>query len=78
MSTHGHRRPDVERTAKRLEAECPAPSHGFQAGLRRQLTEARASARRRDRVLVAAYAGFGTALLAIAAIGLAGAGPFAA
>lgn len=63
---------------ERLRAERPVPAPGFRGELRRRLitAERRQSAPpRRLRLLVAAYAGSGALLFAIAAIGLAGAGP---
>lgn len=81
--------PDLEReesdrlvaTALRLQSERPVPAPGFRGALRRRLTGVdRVPARspRRYRALAAAYGMCGGALLAVAAIGLAGAGPFAA
>jgi hypothetical protein len=64
----------------RLERERPVPSAGFRASLRRRLLEAGGGATSRPqrvRLLVAAYAGSGSLLLAVAAVGLAGAGPLA-
>lgn len=67
---------DIER---RLEAERPVPHAGFRGELRRRLVTASTAARpRRIRMLVAAYGGSGLMLLVVAAIGVAGAGPFAA
>jgi hypothetical protein len=71
----------TERLAARLESERPVPRAGFRADLRRQLLT---PATRRDETLravrlrVAAYAASGFVLLGVAAIGVAGAGPFAA
>lgn len=70
----------IERLAHRLEAERPVPSAAFRGELRRLLlgrAERQASAPVRIRRLIFAYASSGTALLAVAAIGLAGVGPFA-
>lgn len=65
--------------AERLLEERPVPRAGFRAELHArlvQLGEKRLRSRPRNlRVLVAAYAGSGTACLAIAAMGLTGAGP---
>lgn len=75
--------------AMRLQDERPVPGAGFRSRLRSRLM---ASSRRRAepgrlgsarraatmRALGAAYATAGAALLAVAALGLAGAGPFAA
>jgi len=74
--------------AIRLQAASPAPAPGFRDGLRRKLTGPRSRRRQSERsrtrltprgarTLAAAYAGSGLALLALAAIGLAGTGPFA-
>jgi hypothetical protein len=67
-------------TAERLEHERPVPSAGFRAMLRRRLLDASGAGHARPgrlRTLVAVYAGSGSSLLAIAAIGLAGVGPLA-
>lgn len=67
--------------AEALERERPLPTPAFRSALRRRLlADATGSpvAPRRLRALVTACAGSGAALLAIAAIGVAGAGPFAA
>ena len=73
---------EVARVASALEAGGPVPSLSFRAALRRHLLD-RALGRHgaepaRVRLLIAAYAGSGLALLAIAMIGVVGAGPFAA
>jgi hypothetical protein len=73
--------PELDEIASRLEQERPTPRSAFRRALRRRLFEAteRDSARaRRLRVLVAAYAGSGTMLLAVAALGVAGVGPLSA
>jgi hypothetical protein len=72
----------IDRTAERLAAERPIPRAQFRADLRAHLLElsGRAPAQWRPRRLgrlVAAYVGSGAVLLAVAAIGLAGAGPLA-
>jgi hypothetical protein len=67
--------------ARRLEEERPVPRAGFRAELRSKLLATgreRAWAGGRLRLRIAAYAGSGVALLAIAAVGVAGAGPLAA
>ena len=67
--------------AERLEAERPIPAASFRGTLRRRLLsdlEREPSRPQRLRLLITAYAGSGLALLAVAAVGLAGAGPFAA
>jgi hypothetical protein len=66
---------------RRLESERPVPRAAFRGDLRRHLIAigpSRRTTRQRVRVQIAAYAGSGTLLLAIAAIGLAGVGPLAA
>ena len=72
---------DLGDVIARLEAERPVPDAGFRGRLRRQLLrhhDGWHSAPARLRRLIAAYACSGAALLAIAVIGVAGAGPFAA
>ena len=69
---------DTDPIAERLRAERPVPAPGFRGELRRRLLVAdrrRPVAPRRLRLLMTAYAGSGALLLAIAAFGLAGAGP---
>jgi hypothetical protein len=74
-------RTHLAEVAEQLERDRPVPRATFRGDLRRLLladggsVAARAS---RWRVLVAAYSGLGALLLAVAAIGLAGAGPFGA
>jgi hypothetical protein len=70
----------LDSIAARLEAERPLPGAAFRGDTRRALlaeAERRPAAPRRLRLVIAAFAGSGTALLAIAAIGLAGVGPLA-
>jgi hypothetical protein len=72
----------IDRIGERLLAERPAPRAAFRAALRAHLAELAGGRRvawrpRRLRALVGAYAGSGVVLLAIAAVGLAGAGPLA-
>lgn len=65
----------------RLQQERPVPAAGFRGELRRGLispASQRQGAPVRIRRLILAYAGTGTALLLIALVGVAGAGPFAA
>lgn len=65
----------------RLSAARPLPDPNFRGELRRQLAGAQASgavAPRRIRALAASYALTGLLLLAVAGIGVAGSGPFAA
>jgi hypothetical protein len=67
--------------AERLERERPMPRPAFVGRLRRQLLGAPDSWREfpaRLRRLVAAYLSGGLLLLAVAMLGVAGAGPFAA
>jgi len=66
---------------QRLESERPVPRAAFRGELRRMLMAGaveRSSRPPRLRLMIAAYAGSGLVLLAIAAIGLAGGGPLAA
>jgi hypothetical protein len=61
-----------------LRAQRPVPSAGFRGTLRRRLLAgAGRPAPGRLRLLITAYAGSGTLLLAIAALGLTGTGPLA-
>jgi len=65
----------------RLSAARPLPDPNFRGELRRRLAGAEASgavAPRRVRALAASYALAGLLLLAVAGIGVAGSGPFAA
>jgi hypothetical protein len=65
----------------RLAADRPLPAPAFRGDLRRRLATAReagAVAPRRVRALAASYVLSGLVLLAIAAAGVAGGGPFAA
>jgi hypothetical protein len=69
--------------SERLERDRPVPRAVFRGDLRRRLLRGRRGqseatvAPARWRILVATYSGLGALLLAVAAIGLAGAGPFA-
>jgi hypothetical protein len=63
-------------TARLLERERPVPRPAFRGKLARRL-RARSPSPQRLRVLIGAYAGAGLALLAVVAVGLAGAGPLA-
>jgi hypothetical protein len=66
---------------ERLERDRPVPRAAFRGDLRRALLSGRAPAgvgAGRWRVLVATYSGLGALLLAVAAVGLAGVGPFGA
>jgi len=69
----------INRVGDRLNQERPLPTAALRTELRAHLSEARiarpAWQPKRLRPLVAAYLGSGVALLAIAAIGLSGAGP---
>ena len=64
---------------QRLAASRPIPSPAFRGALRRHLieTQGRMASPVQPRLAVAAYALGGVGLLAIVAVGLAGAGPFA-
>ncbi|MFT3865053.1 MAG: hypothetical protein QM729_12330 [Solirubrobacterales bacterium] len=66
--------------ADRLERTRPVPRAAFRGDLRRHLLNPRTTAApaERWRLLVATYSALGALLLAIAAVGLAGAGPFGA
>ncbi len=71
---------DLNELAERLEGERPVPRAGFRAELKAQLIEAesRRPVAWRPRHLgrlVAGYCGAGSLLLAVAALGLTGAGP---
>lgn len=70
---------EIDQLGERLKRERPTPTAGFRTELRARLAGDRATrAEWRPgnlRLLVAAYMGSGLALLAIAAVGLAGAGP---
>ena len=70
---------ETEEIAAWLEAERPIPHPAFRGELRRRLlTTAPATAPSRIRLLITGYSTAGLALLTIAAVGLAGLGPFAA
>ncbi len=65
-----------------LRDQLPAPAPSFRGDLRRKLVDAESRrdkliAPRLARVLASCYVGSGLLLLAVAAVGLAGAGPFA-
>jgi hypothetical protein len=71
----------LESLAQRMEQERPAPRALFRGELRRRLLETverPPGGAERMRFRIAAYACSGAALLAIAALGVAGAGPLAA
>lgn len=69
--------PDLRPVAERLRAERPVPRAAFRAELRAHLAEAPRE-RPRIRRLILAYGTSGFALLAVATLGVAGAGPLAA
>jgi len=72
---------DLDPIAKLLERERPVPRPAFRGELRRHLLgqpRARQFMPARPRLLVGAYGGSGTLLIAIAAVGLLGVGPLAA
>jgi len=77
-------RRELAATGVRLQAERPLPNPNFRGELRRGLLGASAASRRPSmglgtvRALSASYACFGIVLLAIAAAGVAGTGPFSA
>jgi hypothetical protein len=71
----------LESTSQRLESERPVPRPTFRGDLRRSLLaelESEPVAPPRLRLLIAAYAGSGLVLLAVAGVGLDGIGPLAA
>jgi hypothetical protein len=74
--------PEDHELGERLRQDRPLPHPGFRSMLRnRLLSEAgttSAPAPRRLRLLIATYASGGLALLAVAAVGVFGAGPLAA
>jgi hypothetical protein len=73
-------RPQLTKVDERLRAERPIPRPAFRGALGRSLLaglEPSGERLGRVRALVAAYAGSGLCLIAIAAVGVAGAGPFA-
>jgi hypothetical protein len=77
-------RAKLSEMSERLVQGRPVPSAAFRGALRARLSPRRGvlagerwSAVGRWRVLAATYSGLGVLLLAVAAIGLAGAGPFA-
>jgi hypothetical protein len=71
---------ELVRLSERLDAERPVPSAAFRGRLRRDLLLAGAPRARpaRLRLLIAAYASSGLALLVIGAASAAGVGPLAA
>lgn len=74
-------RQQLARIGERLRAERPIPRPAFRGALGRRLLDQLEPSRPRSsrvRVLIAAYAGSGLCLIAIAALGVAGAGPLAA
>ncbi|MEA2156461.1 MAG: hypothetical protein QOE11_2601 [Solirubrobacteraceae bacterium] len=70
---------DLIRLAERLEHERPVPTAAFRGDLRRSLLARGAAYSRpaRLRLLVAGYAGAGSALLLVGAASAAGLGPLA-
>jgi hypothetical protein len=82
-----HPRPEVEETepatAALLRAQLPVPAADFREDLRRQITSSgpdggRAGVEPSVKAQLATYVLSGAVLLALAAVGLGGAGPFAA
>jgi hypothetical protein len=66
----------IDRIGERLEAERPLPRAGFRSARQLRLANRREPWRpRRLGLAVAGYLGSGFALLAVAAVGLAGTGP---
>jgi hypothetical protein len=80
----GKEREALVAIAARLEAGRPLPRPGLRSAIRSGLVQrgrpraARRAAPRSVGALIAGYAGAGALLLAIAALGVAGMGPFAA
>jgi hypothetical protein len=78
----GPERERLLRLAERLENQRPVPRAAFRGELRRHLLSAggapHGAAPARLRLLIASYLGSGLILLAVAALGVAGAGPFSA
>lgn len=73
--------PELRAIADRLRGERPVPKAGFRSELRGRLLATRRRRRAPSqglRLLIAAYAGSGSALVLIAVLGVAGAGPLAA
>jgi hypothetical protein len=76
-----HEDNDLDEIAARLETERPVPSAAFRGELRRRLLATqprRLAERRRALALITSYATAGLLLLATAALGVLGVGPFAA
>jgi hypothetical protein len=72
---------DLDPIVRRLETERPVPRAAFRGELGRELRarmDATPARPHRLRLLIATYAGSGTFLLAVAAVGLAGVGPLSA
>ncbi len=71
---------ELIRLAERLDRERPVPSAAFRGDLRRRLLAGRVAHRRpqRLRLLIAGYAGAGSALLLLGAASAAGLGPLGA
>jgi hypothetical protein len=67
-----------DKVGANLRARRPAPRREFGDVLRERLTALEAAAKRPEhlRTMVAAYAGSGTLLLILAALGASGSGPF--
>jgi hypothetical protein len=79
--THDHEfDPELDEVVARLGAERATPGAAFRGELKRHLlADDQPHAAPADlRRVIAAYAGGGAALIAIAAVGLIGVGPFAA
>ncbi len=66
----------IDRLAEQLDSERPLPRAGFRADLRARLTASDQLRRpQRLRLTVGAYLASGLTLIAVAAVGLTGAGP---
>lgn len=70
---------EIVALAERLERERPVPTAAFRGALRRQLLAGGATRTRptRLRLLITAYAGAGSVLLAVGAMSAGGIGPLA-
>jgi len=80
MTSHQEPEPAHEELGTRLRTGRPVPRAPFRGELRRRLVALAETERtpRRLRLLITAYASAGTALMAAAAVGVAGVGPFGA
>jgi hypothetical protein len=72
---------ELDPVAQRLQSERPVPRAAFRGDLRRRLlaeAQDQPTVPRRLELLIAAYAGSGVVLLAVAVVSVAGIGPLAA